>query len=151
MGLQLILASHCFPPLYTLWFTGLITLYYGLFVVIKRTGGERRAAFYRNLGFSPDIARFENQGWHRRYEAPAVLSGLSFGPVRGRIFYAYPFRPRKKDGVGRFIHCISIFVCLPRIWVKPAFAFAFDARPGRFFAHKLHYDKFLMACAPGKS
>ena len=51
LGLQLVLASYYYRPLLTLWYIGLITIYYGLFVLIKRAEGNNLQLFITLLGF----------------------------------------------------------------------------------------------------
>lgn len=51
LGLQAILASYHYRPLLTLWYIGLVAVYYGFFILIKRAEGNKLRLFITLLIF----------------------------------------------------------------------------------------------------
>ncbi len=74
LGLQLIFATPGHAPMLTLWFIGLITVYYGLFVLIKRAEGNGLRFFLAVAGFPMLL----------------IIMSIAWGAGDPRLFLYYP-------------------------------------------------------------
>ncbi len=74
LGLQLIFATPGHAPMLTLWFIGLITVYYGLFVLIKRAEGKG-LRFFLTLAVFPMLL---------------IIMSIAWGAGDPRLFLYYP-------------------------------------------------------------
>ena len=93
LGLQLILASFHYRPMLTLWFIGLITIYYIFFVLAKKAEGNNLRLFATLLAFPLLLLIWrgtENMGDLRLFiYYPVFLAGLYGDSIFERIRQDY--------------------------------------------------------------